>query len=174
MQRILILSGCIFLCVCLVMCKKSTATKNDATCTTCSDTPVVHRTDTSGTFYFLPTAFTPNGDGINDVIYLFYNGLDTNNSSMTIWNLSGTEVFAGKITQGWFGNDLNGNKCGAGEYPVYLQLKTLGGVTTKICACVNILVYSGSCIQTHGITYYFQDQLDTAGFVFTTNDVLCP
>jgi len=173
MKRIMIISGCIMLSVCLIMCKKSTP-KNNATCTTCSNTPITHRTDTSGTFYFLPTAFTPNGDGINDVFYLFFSGLDTNNSSMTIWNLSGTEVFAGKITKGWDGSDMGGGKCGAGEYPVYLQLKTSAGVTVNMCACANLLAYSGSCIQTHGVTYYFPDQLDTAGFVNTTNDVLCP
>ncbi len=157
------------------MCKKSaTKDNNTATCTTCSSTPLTHTADSSDTYYYLPTAFTPNGDGINDVFSLFFHGLDTANSTITIWNLSGTKVFAGKITQRWEGTDLAGGKCGAGEYPVYLDLKTSAGITVTTCACVNILAYSGSCIKTNGITYYFPDQLDTAGFVFTTNDVLCP
>ena len=174
MKKTLILTTAFVLCVCITMCKKSDSTKNTATCTTCSSTPVSHTPDSAVVYYYLPTAFTPNGDGINDIERLFFNGLDTNNSTITIWNLSGTEVFTGKIDQRWNGYDLSGARCAAGEYPVYLQLKTTAGAAYTACACVNILAYSAGCINTHGITYYFPDQLDSAGFVYPTNETLCP
>jgi gliding motility-associated-like protein len=157
------------------MCKKKP--ENNATCTSCSSTPVTHPLDSSGVLYFVPTAFTPNGDGENEVFWIVYKNLDTNSSKVTIWDINGTEVFAGKITQRWGGKDLNGVKCPAGQYSVYLEFKTLSGATINTCTCVNILTYTNGCIKTNGVTYYFVDQVNTAtpdGFVYPTNETLCP
>ena len=174
MKRLFVLA-LILLSLGMIMCKKS-ATKNNNTviCTTCSGTPVAHTPDFSDTYYYLPTAFTPNGDGLNDVFKLFFKGLDTLASTITVWNLSGTKVFDGKLTTRWDGIDLSGARCAAGKYPVYLDLKTYAGITVTVCACVNILSYTGNCLKTNGTPYYFPDQLDTTGFVFPTNEILCP
>ena len=126
MKQILFFTVFILLAFCTVMCKKSSkknATVNTATCTTCTGVsiPFSHSSDSSGTWYYLPSAFTPNGDGLNDILQVAYGGLDTANSSITVWNLDGIKVFSGRITKRWDGFDLNGNKCAAGQYPVYLQ-----------------------------------------------------
>jgi len=175
MKRILIVAGCIMVTVCMVLCKKSKQA-NNAACTTCSTTPVEHSLDADSVFYVVPTAFTPNGDGINDIFKVIYNKLDTDSSLVTIWNINGTEVFTGKITARWEGTDLNGNKCPAGQYPVQVKLRTLAGITTTSCACVTLLTYSGSCIKTNGITYLFVDQIDPSqGMIYsTTEEQLCP
>jgi gliding motility-associated-like protein len=176
MKRLLVIAVCVLTGFCAIKCKKSTP-KNNATCTTCSGKPVAHDSDSAGVYYFMPTAFTPNGDGINDVYRVVYKNLDTNSSMITIWDITGTEVFTGKITQRWEGFDLKGNKCLSGQYPVYAALKTLSGTAITMCTCVSLLVYTGSCIKTNGVTYYFPDQLNTLsgnGFSFATNETLCP
>ena len=176
MKRLLIIACCLTVLAGLTLCKKPKK-QNNATCKTCTTTVVSQTGDSSSLFYYLPTAFTPNGDLINDRFYLYFHGLDTNASTLTVWYLNGTEVFTGRITQHWDGKDLNGKLCAAGQYPVYLQLKTLAGATVNTCACVTILTYTGGCIKTNGITYYFPDQASPVfgtGFVFTTNEQLCP
>ncbi len=160
--------------------KKSPATVNTAYCTTCTATPLVHTVDTDSVFYFLPTAFTPNGDGINDIFFLLYNNLVVDSSSISIWDINGREVFSKNIgasarTSGWDGTDMSGKKCGAGEYPVHVKLLTNKGTVVNVCACVNLLQYSGSCLNTKGITYYFPDQVNIdSGYVNQTNEQICP
>ncbi len=178
MKRIVFGLVCVLIAVCVITCTKSTTKSANppATCTVClaGDTALAHVIDTSGLYYFLPTAFTPNSDGINDVFYLIYDKLNVDSSSITIWDMSGKGVFKGPITQGWDGRDLNGNKCPAGGYPVYVKIWTLSGKVIDMCTCVTILTYKGNCISTNGYTYYLGDQLDiTKGFVNPTTDHLC-
>jgi len=52
--------------------------------------------------FYMPNAFTPNGDGLNDVFYA--EGLFLNEFNLEIWNRNGEGVFATKsFTQGWDG-----------------------------------------------------------------------
>jgi gliding motility-associated-like protein len=156
-------------------CKKNKSTTNTAYCKTCSTTLISYKIDTDSVYYFLPTAFTPNGDGINDIFSLVFHNLVVDSSTLTIWDMSGNEVFSGNIGTRWDGRNLSGNKCAAGNYLVHVYLRTNKGVIFSTCACVTILQYTGNCIKTNGITYYFPDQLNIdSGFVFHTNDVLCP
>jgi gliding motility-associated-like protein len=179
MKQTLILSVCILLAFTVVRCKKNTTTpaKNLATCTTCPSEPVAHTPDSdTGLFYYLPTAFTPNGDGINDVFSMAYNDkVNVDSSTITIWDMKGNGVFIGTVNQRWAGLDLKGVKCAAGHYPFYLKLRTTSGQTITSCGCVTILVYKGTCIATSGYTYYLPDQLDLQqGFIYGTQDHLCP
>lgn len=176
MKRILPCLMCIMVAFALVDCKKSSTNRpNNAYCTTCSDTLISHIPDADSVFYYLPTAFTPNGDGINDVVNLYYNNLVADSSSLTVWDLSGNEVFSDNIKGRWEGIEKNGAKCAAGSYPVRLKLRTIKGATVDVCACVTLLTYSGSCIKTNGKTFYFPDQINiSSGFTFATNDKLCP
>jgi gliding motility-associated-like protein len=179
MKRILVVASSLFIIVFLVMCKKKTTPttppKNNATCTTCSGTPLIHKPDAAGVFYYVPTAFTPNGDGLNDLFRVFYDKLDTAKSIVTIWDTTGVEVFNGKITKSWDGFDIKGARCPAGKYPVYVQLTDVNGTVTNTCTCVTLLKYTGNCIVTNGTAYFFPDQIElTTGFSFATNDKLCP
>jgi gliding motility-associated-like protein len=58
---------------------------------------------------FVPSAFTPNGDGINDVFQLQGTGIDVNNFQFDIFNRWGERVFSSKDpSQAWTGG-VNGN-----------------------------------------------------------------
>jgi len=172
---IIAISGVIILSFLFTCKKNSSGSKPAPLCTSCSVAVVAHKTDSTGLYYFLPTAFTPNGSGINNVYGLIYDSLNTKSSTLTIWNASGEGVYTGDITQSWDGNDLTGTKCPAGQYYVSMKLVTLKGQTITACTCVTILEYRGNCIYTGGITYYFADQLiPDSGFVSPTQEPLCP
>jgi len=58
---------------------------------------------------FVPSAFTPNGDGINDVLQLQGTSIDVNNFQFDIFNRWGERVFSSKDpSQAWTGG-VNGN-----------------------------------------------------------------
>lgn len=157
-----------------VMCR-TVPSPNNALCKICSNhTAVTHTPDSAGSYFYLPTAFTPDGDGLNDRFGLWGSNIDTAATSITVFKLSGEVVFTGNGNAKWDGFDTHGNKCGAAQYPVYLSVRTNGGKTETGCTCVTLLVPSGGCVKTNGITYFFPDQIDSAGFSFVTMQPLCP
>lgn len=69
----------------------------------------------------IPNAFTPNGDGRNDVIRIIYKG-DIILKEFSIYNRYGQQVFTtDNITQGWDGN-FNGREAELGVYYYYARL----------------------------------------------------
>jgi gliding motility-associated-like protein len=180
MKRLIFSIMCIAIVVFAFNCKKKPGiTVQLPYCSTCDTFVVAHAADTDSVSYFLPTAFTPNGDGRNDVFALTYRNLDTANSTMTIWDAANKVVFISDIggfpRQGWDGVDQNGNKCVAGNYRVLLQLKTKKDTAINICACVTLLQYTGSCLKTNGVNYHFIDQINPSlGFIYPTTETICP
>ncbi len=75
---------------------------------------------------FLPNAFTPNGDGKNDVYYLF--PLDNFKLiSFTIFSRYGAKVFSTtNASAGWDGT-IKGEPQSAGVYVYYLEMKHISG-----------------------------------------------
>ncbi|MCX6312207.1 MAG: CotH kinase family protein [Bacteroidetes bacterium] len=69
---------------------------------------------------FIPTAFSPNNDNNNDM--LFIHGLDPNqNAEIIIFNRWGQQVFETKdMSQGWDGNS-GGTPCPSGVYAYMLK-----------------------------------------------------
>ncbi|NNC82252.1 MAG: T9SS type B sorting domain-containing protein [Flavobacteriales bacterium] len=62
--------------------------------------------------YYLPNAFTPNGDGFNDIYYVQGHAIDVQFYSFEIYDRQGQLVFETKdIEQGW-----NGQSTGDSEY----------------------------------------------------------
>ncbi|MCX6243154.1 MAG: gliding motility-associated C-terminal domain-containing protein [Bacteroidetes bacterium] len=82
----------------------------------CSQSDSVHITSCPAlTYFYLPNAFTPNGDGLNDVFRPI--GNDISDFHMIIYNRWGQMVFETTDSlKGWDGT-LNGRYCEPGSYP---------------------------------------------------------
>ena len=70
----------------------------------------------------LPNAFTPNGDGLNDILKVEYGAGVTGSFTFKIFNRWGKMVFqTNDITQGWNGRDTNGVMQETDGYSYYLE-----------------------------------------------------
>lgn len=75
-------------------------------------------------YIFLPNAFSPNGDGINDI--LFIRGDFINDCLLRIYDRWGEKVFETTSTdKGWDGT-FKGKDCQQGVYDYYLEVWCLG------------------------------------------------
>lgn len=75
-------------------------------------------------YVFIPNAFSPNDDGLNDVLYV--RGEVVQEIVLKIFDRWGEEVFqTTDYTQGWDGT-FRGEKCEPGVYDYYLQVVCIG------------------------------------------------
>ncbi|MDX9906940.1 MAG: gliding motility-associated C-terminal domain-containing protein [Bacteroidales bacterium] len=76
---------------------------------------------------FIPNAFSPNGDGVNDMFLMKWEGLSTVDFRLSIFDRWGGEIFSGDgVSSGWDGKK-NGKECPGGVY-VYKIVFSLDGV----------------------------------------------
>ena len=130
----------------------------------------------------LPTAFTPNGDGRNDLYHIIKTSGTLSNFQMTIYQLDGTQVFQFTDPNGsWLGKDQNGNACTNYKYYVKLKFTTSHNTTIDTGTFVYLLQKDPSkgCIHTveaDKASYTFEDQTDpyTGGTPAPTGENLCP
>ncbi|MFM2195134.1 MAG: hypothetical protein RL092_734 [Bacteroidota bacterium] len=80
--------------------------------------------------YYLPNCFTPNGDGINDVIFMQGSDIDPDNFKLEIFDRWGQAIFTStNPTEAWTGNVLGGDYYapdGAYNYVAVIASKTTG------------------------------------------------
>ena len=103
----------------------------------CSDTVVKSIVVSSDVKIFVPDAFTPNGDGINDTFQPKGRGIDK--YDLTVYDRWGGKIFrSDDFFEGWDGN-LNGSACSDDVYAwritytdVNAQIKELTGHVTLI------------------------------------------
>ena len=70
--------------------------------------------------FFAPNAFSPNGDGLNDVFSVFGNGIPEA-FELVVYNRWGNLVFSSEdINTNWDGT-INGRKCPVGIYTYRFQ-----------------------------------------------------
>ena len=75
--------------------------------------------------YFIPNAFTPNNDGVNDIFYVYGRSLKT--VHLSIFDRIGEKVFESNgIYQGWDGIYKN-SPVNTGVYVYYAEVETLKG-----------------------------------------------
>jgi gliding motility-associated-like protein len=68
------------------------------------------------THLFIPNAFTPDGDGVNDTFMALYNGNDILHFTMEVYDRWGGRIFRSEnILIGWDGKK-NGKECPGGVY----------------------------------------------------------
>lgn len=131
-------------------------------CTTCSEntiqpmlsTPIsIQLSDNFGCFFldtiinitvseeyaiYLPNAFTPNGDGLNDILEIETFGLK-DLQSLQIFNRWGEVVFeSSEFTFGWDGNK-NGKPVQPGVYSVKIIARTWGGTYIDYISTVTVV-----------------------------------
>jgi gliding motility-associated-like protein len=76
---------------------------------------------------FVPNAFTPDGDVVNDTFQAFYNGNDISHFTMEVYDRWGGRIFRSEnILVGWEGKK-NGKDCPGGVY-VYKIVFSVDGV----------------------------------------------
>ena len=73
---------------------------------------------------FMPSAFTPNNDGLNDVLVAV--GSEVSSFRMLVYNRWGQQVFSTSARQqGWDGR-YNGKDCASGVYAYSVEYRGLG------------------------------------------------
>jgi len=129
-------------------------------------------TDTLGTGdnakIYMPNAFTPNGDGRNDIIRPIFQNITS--FSFTIYDGNNNIVFTSSVPlQGW------STTVAANSFETYYyKIQATTSNSHQIGKCGEL--YKLSCRPTGSPALYFEDQLTAGGFTGNTGDILptCP
>jgi gliding motility-associated-like protein len=97
-----------------------------------SKTDTIHVYDHCNFPIYFPTAFTPNGDGVNDILRVPIANKN-NFRRLSIYNRWGQLVFYTTTKDAGWDGKFNGNAQPTGVYVYFLEMQTLGGekVTQK-------------------------------------------
>ena len=89
------------------------------------DAPPTPQPQTADKSFFAPNAFSPNGDGINDIFYVFAN-VEYTEFELNIYSRNGDHVFQSRnIENGWNGRrNGNGEALPQGVYVYTIKYKT--------------------------------------------------
>jgi gliding motility-associated-like protein len=103
----------------------------------CSVSETVRVNVGDGEDFYVPNAFSPNGDGNNDVLEVYGRGLAK--VDLTIFNRWGEKVFdSNNQWQGWDGN-YKGIESPAGVYTYYVEAIYLNGKTKEKKGTITII-----------------------------------
>lgn len=116
-----------------------TVTVTDENGCTATDvvTVTVRKAQCDETDVYLPNAFSPNSDGVNDILYVRSNFID--DMELIIYNRWGQEVFRSKDqTVGWDGT-FNGEPLPPDAYAYYLRALCINALEYRKQGNVNLL-----------------------------------
>jgi gliding motility-associated-like protein len=92
----------------------------------CTDTAIKKITVFKGSAVYVPTAFTPNNDGLNDILKPLYVGIKSL-SYFTVYNRWGQKIFStSDMNKGWNGY-MKGNLGDTGSYAWVLKAVDIAG-----------------------------------------------
>ena len=121
----------------------SVTATNRMGCTISSDILVQVNNDKS---LFSPTAFSPNGDGINDTFGLFGGNQVREIVSLQVFNRWGTLLYSrtnlpitDNFEDGWNGNETNGEQAPSGIYVYIAEIVFRDGTTEVITGDVALM-----------------------------------
>lgn len=90
--------------------------------------------------FYIPNAFTPNGDGVNDEFGIMGQGISQNDFSMQIFDRYGQIVFSTNTPGAtWDGKDRNGKVCQMDVYICIVRLKTMQGTDKEYIQKVTLI-----------------------------------
>jgi gliding motility-associated-like protein len=103
----------------------------------CKDTLLQNLIISESKYLYVPNAFSPNNDGINDEFKVVYkNSYETR---LNIYNTWGELVFSSdNKLLGWDGN-YNGNNCPIGLYIYIIEYKDYDNINRKIQGVLNLM-----------------------------------
>ena len=87
---------------------------------------------------FVPNIFSPNGDGINELLTPQYDPAEVMITSFDIYDRWGTRVFSCSEGCSWDGT-MNGEYVPAGVYVYYLRSESPGGVVVNQSGDITVL-----------------------------------
>jgi gliding motility-associated-like protein len=104
----------------------------------CRDTAYTRVTIEEETTLYIPNAFTPNADGINDMFSIY--GIGISSGTMNIFNRWGQMIFStDQPEKGWSGVDgETGSLCQIGVYVYRIEVTTYTGVKRVITGRVTL------------------------------------
>ena len=77
--------------------------------------------------FYIPNAFSPNDDGINDTFFDCGYIFDVQSYNLTIWNRWGENIFeTNNISKTWDGKTKDGSQCPLGVYVYKIKVLTKG------------------------------------------------
>jgi gliding motility-associated-like protein len=105
----------------------------------CRDTAYTRVTIENENTIYVPNAFTPNGDGTNDVFNVY--GMGISSGTMNIFNRWGQMVYSTEnLEKGWNGEDeLSGKMCSIGVYVYRIDLATYSGAKRTLFGRVSLV-----------------------------------
>ena len=109
----------------------------NASTTSCESTLIQSTSISYEDLTFLPTAFSPNGDGRNDLFRVL--GSDISEMEMCIFNHWGELVFTGvSLETGWDGN-IKGKKAQAGNYTYLIRGEKYSGEKVSLTGAIALI-----------------------------------
>ena len=107
---------------------------------TCRDTAYSYVHIKEHYTFYIPSAFSPNNDEINDIFITSGTGIEPGNFSMLIYNRFGEKIFeTDDINLGWNGKDMNNVLCKNEVYTWIIFYKDLFGGTHKESGFITLI-----------------------------------
>ena len=87
----------------------------------------------------IPTVFTPNGDGVNDIFYVYPGNATLSQFVMTIYDRIGEVVFiTNNIESGWDGT-FKGKPMNSGVFLVVVNATNSAGIEEKFIQSIKLV-----------------------------------
>jgi gliding motility-associated-like protein len=127
----------------------------------------------------VPTAFTPNGDGRNDLFRIVGSNFSGTEYSVAIYQHNGDLMFySTNPGQPWDGRDQSGNISTGYLHAVQIRYTNFQNEVRDTCTYLYLIPSGNGCVQAVAqdvANYIFEDQIDpaTGQHPYTTGEVYC-